>query len=364
MLRVPSGRALRACGMMRAARVAVLAAVLALAGCGNLGYYWQSVGGQFDIWQREVPIERLLADPGIDPALKAQLERALRIRDYASRELGLPDNRSYRSYADLARPFVVWNVFAAPEFSLLPKQWCFPFAGCVNYRGYFSEDEARAMAERLKAEGHDVHVGGVPAYSTIGGFADPVLNTFIRYPEPELARLLFHELAHQVVYVRDDTVFNESFATVVEQAGVARWLAAHGSEADRARHAKLQQFRERFRRLVAQTRSELAALYAADLPAAEKRRRKAEAFAALKQAYAEERRDWGGFPGFDRWFAQPLGNAHLVSVAIYTQQVPAFEALLRQQDNDLGRFYRAVRELAALPAAERRHRLAALAPLL
>jgi len=345
-------------GVMRGA--ALLLAVLALSGCGNLGYYWQSVGGQLQIWQREVPIERILADPAVDAKTRAQLERALRIRDYASRELGLPDSRSYRSYADLARPFVVWNVFAAPEFSIEAKQWCFPFAGCVGYRGYFSEAEASSHAAMLKAEGYDVHVGGVPAYSTIGWFADPVLNTFIHYPEPELARLLFHELAHQVVYVKDDTVFNESFATVVEQVGVARWLAANGSDVDRARFVQLQRFRTDFRELVTRTRSDLAQLYASDASPEEKRRGKEEAFARLKTAYSTQRQNWGGFAGYDRWFAQPLGNAHLVSVAIYTQQVPAFEALLKQQDNDLRRFYAAVRELAELPAAERRQRLAAL----
>ncbi len=336
-------------------------AALLLSGCGNLGYYLQSVQGQFGIWQREMPVERLLEDPALDPQLKAQVERALRIRDYASRELGLPDNRSYRSYADLARPFVVWNVFAAGEFSVEPKRWCFPFAGCVNYKGYFSEAEARSHARLLAAEGHDVYVGGVPAYSTIGWFADPLLNTFIRYPEPELARLLFHELAHQVVYVKDDTVFNESFATVVEQAGVARWLADHGSEADRRRVAQLQRFRDDFRRLVADARATLTALYAGEGSSEEKRRRKVEVFAGLRRTYEAQRLEWGGFAGYDRWFAQPLGNAHLASVAIYTQQVPAFQALLEQQGNNLPRFYAAVRELAALPVDARNARLAALA---
>jgi len=345
---------------MKSILIAGLAALL-LTGCGNLGYYLQSVQGQFGIWQREVPVERLLEDSALDPALKAQIERALRIRDYATRELGLPDNRSYRSYADLARPFVVWNVFAADEFSVEPKQWCFPFAGCVNYKGYFSEAEARGLAQQLAAEGHDVYVGGVPAYSTIGWFADPLLNTFIRYPEPELARLLFHELAHQVVYVKDDTVFNESFATVVEQAGVARWLADHGSTTDRERFAQLQRFRTDFRRLVVEARSALAKIYAGEAGVEEKRRRKAEIFAGLRRAYEAQRLEWGGFAGYDRWFAQPLGNAHLASVAIYTQQVPAFEALLAQQGGDLSRFYAAVRELAALPAGERKARLAALA---
>jgi predicted aminopeptidase len=343
-------------------RAALLLALLMLAGCGNVGYYWQSVGGQMEIWQREAPIERILADPALDPKLKSQLERAVRIRDYASRELGLPDNRSYRSYADLARPFVVWNVFAAAEFSIDAKQWCFPFAGCVGYRGYFSEAEARAYAATLATEGYDVHVGGVPAYSTIGWFADPVLNTFIHYPEPELARLLFHELAHQLLYVKDDTVFNESFATVVEQIGLDRWLDKFGNDADRQRVRQLQRFRTAFRTLVTSARSELAALYAGSATPQEKRQRKAEIFTALRQAYQAQRVNWEGFAGYDRWFAQPLGNAHLASVAIYTQRVPAFEALFVQNGSDLPRFYAAVRELAALPPAERNRRLDALAP--
>lgn len=334
---------------------------LLLAGCGNVSYYLQSVGGQLEIWQREVPVERLLGDPDLSPLLKTQLERALRIRDYASRELGLPDNRSYRSYADLARPFVVWNVFAAAEFSTEPRKWCFAVAGCVGYRGYFSEAEARKHAAALAAEGNDVYVGGVPAYSTIGWFDDPLLNTFIHYPEPELARLLFHELAHQLLYVKDDTVFNESFATVVEQAGIARWLAKHGSDADRARYTQLQRYRADFRTLVTQTRSELAALYAGNATLDEKRRRKAELLAVLQTQYQQRKGDWGGFSGYDRWFAQPLGNAHLASVAIYTQLVPAFEALLAENDHDLPRFYAAVKALAALPADVRNTRLAALA---
>ena len=341
--------------------VMTLVATLLLAGCGNVSYYLQSVGGQLEIWQREIPVERLLQDPDLSPLLKTQLERALRIRDYASRELGLPDNRSYRSYADLARPFVVWNVFAAAEFSIEPRQWCFAVAGCVGYRGYFAEAEARGHASALAAEGDDVYVGGVPAYSTIGWFADPLLNTFIHYPEPELARLLFHELAHQVLYLHNDTVFNESFATVVEQAGVTRWLVAHGTAADRARYLELQRFRADFRTLVTQTRAALAALYAGDAAPAEKRRRKAELLAALQTRYLQRKGDWGGFSGYDRWFGQPLGNAHLASVAIYTQQVPAFEALLAENDNELPRFYAAVKALAALPADARNARLAALA---
>ena len=342
-------------------RAAAMTCVLLLGGCGNLSYYLQSVSGHFEVWRLEVPVEQLLEDPATAPALRTQLESAVRIRSYAARELGLPDNRSYRAYADLARPFVLWNVFAAPEFSVEPRQWCFPVAGCVKYRGYFGEADARAYARDVRAGGDDAYIGGVPAYSTIGWFADPLLNTFIHYPGPELARLLFHELAHQVVYVQDDSVFNESFAVTVEQAGVVRWLAAHGTDADRERYMQLQRYRKDFRALVVATRAELAVLYASAATADEKRRRKAAAFAALKRDYLRRKLEWGGFAGYDRWFAQPLGNAHLASVAIYTQQVPAFEALLVEVENDLPRFYAAVRALADLPAAERHARLAALA---
>lgn len=345
---------------MRAALLALLA--LLLPGCGNFSYYLQSVGGQLAIWQRERPVDQLLDDATVAPPLKSRLARALQIRDFASRELGLPDNRSYRSYADVGRPFVVWNVFAAAEFSVAAKQWCFAVAGCVGYRGYFAEADARRLADTLSAQGYDVYVGGVPAYSTIGWFADPLLNTFIHYPAPELARLLFHELAHQVVYVPDDTVFNESFATVVEQAGAERWLAAHGSESERRQFAQLQQFRAEFRGLVTQTRAELAALYAGSAPVGEKRRRKAELLAVLQERYRQRKGGWGGFSGYDRWFAQPLGNAHLAAVAIYTQRVPAFQALLAREDGDLPRFYAAVQSLAALPADARNRRLDALSP--
>jgi len=339
----------------------VLLLALLLPGCGNVSYYLQSVRGQWEIWQRQVPIDELLSDPQLDPALRKQLQRAVTIRAYASRELGLPDNASYRAYADLARPFVVWNVFVAAEFSVEPRQWCFPVAGCVNYRGYFEESAARGLARELAASGDDVYIGGVPAYSTLGWFSDPVLNTFVHYPETELARLIFHELAHQIVYVKDDTVFNESFATAVEQAGMARWLQTHGTAAQREQYARLQAFRTDFRALILDTREQLRQLYAADLPVAEKRRQKKLALDHLRAAYARQKDSWGGFTGYDRWFAQPLGNAHLASVAVYTQQLPAFKVLLADNGNDLPRFYAAVRALADEPPVRRREQLEALA---
>ena len=265
--------------------VAVVAAACALGGCSAVEFYLQGIAGQADLLARAKPIEEVV-ETTPDPVLRARLARAQAIRAYASRELGLPDNRSYTDYADLGRPFVVWNVFAAPELSLVPRQWCFPVAGCVAYRGYFSESDARAEAARLAANGDDVHVGGVPAYSTLGYFSDPVLSTFIRYREAELARLVFHELAHQVVYVRDDTSFNESFATLVEEEGVARWVAAAGRSRDPAEVAALaadaargQRLRAEFRALMTTTRERLAALYGGTAGDEEKRAGKAAVFA-------------------------------------------------------------------------------------
>ena len=262
-----------------------------LAGCGEIEFYWQGVAGQADLLARAKPIDEVIAATP-DPELKARLARAQAIRAFASRELALPDNRSYTSYADLGRPYAVWNVFAAPELSLTPRQWCFPVAGCVAYRGYFAESDARAEAARLAAAGDDVHLGGVPAYSTLGYFDDPVLSTFVRYREVELARLIFHELAHQVVYVKDDTSFNESFATAVEEAGIARWLAAEAAHRDPVEAAQLaadaargQRLRAAFRALVAATRDRLTALYASAASDAEKRAGKAAAFAAMRAEY-------------------------------------------------------------------------------
>ena len=341
----------------RGRNLAAACLALLLNGCANIGYYLQSVGGQLDIWRRERAIEEVIGDPAAPAALKKKLAQALRIRDFASRELGLPQNHSYRRYADVERPFVVWNVFAAPEFSVEPVQWCFMFAGCVGYRGYFDKTDADRFAADLADRGHDVFVGGVPAYSTLGWFSDPVLNTFIRYPDPEVARLIFHELAHQVVYVRDDSVFNESFAVVVEQEGVRRWLALHGGTQDKTTFERMQEYREGFTRLIGSYREQLEALYRSRLAPGVMRERKAQLFDGLGRDYENLKAGWGGFGGYDRWFAQRPNNAQIASLAIYTQQVPAFQALLRQQGGELARFYAAVKELAALPKEERTARL-------
>lgn len=329
---------------------------LALAGCDAVEFYWQGVAGQLDLVARAQPIAEVVATTG-DDALRARLRRLQAIRAYASSELALPDNRSYTRYTDVGRPFVVWNVFAAPPLSLVARQWCFPVAGCVAYRGYFAEADARAEAQRLAAAGDDVHVSGVPAYSTLGWFDDPALSTFVGWREVDLARLLFHELAHQVVYVRDDTSFNESFATAVEEEGLRRWLAAQGARPDAAALAadaeRGSALRAEFRVLIRRTRERLREVYGSALPDADKQREKTAALAALHRDYAALKQRWGGLPAFDRWFANGANNAGLVAATLYSDRVPAFAALIAQEGGDLRRFYARVQALAALPRAER-----------
>ena len=332
--------------------------LLLLPGCAQYGYYLQSVRGQLDIWSRERPIPDVITDTASPPALRDKLAMALRAREFASTELGLPQNQSYRRYADLERPFVVWNVFAAPEFSTQPVQWCFVMAGCVTYRGYFAKADADAFAAQAGATGHDVYVGGVPAYSTLGWFADPVLNTFVNYPAAELARIIFHELTHQVAYVKDDTVFNESFAVAVEREGVRRWIDKHGSAQDRQLFENQQRYRAEFIALVQTYRGRLDALYQQRIAPEAMREAKQRLFGDMQRDYQQLKASWGGFAGYDRWFAQKPNNALLASVAIYTQRVPAFEALLREQGGDLPKFFAVVKALARQDKAAREAALA------
>ncbi len=349
----------RRAALLLAAAACVAAAV---GGCSTFSYYGQAVRGHLDVMHRAQPIEARLADGTTPPELRAKLARVLEIREFASRELGLPDNGSYRAYADLGRPYVVWNVFAAPEFSVEPRPSCFPIVGCVSYRGYYGEADADAFAAGLRAEGYDVFVYGVPAYSTLGWFDDPVLNTFVRYPDAELARLVFHELAHQLVYVKGDTTFNESFAVAVEEEGVKRWLARYGDERERAAYAVQRARRAEFIRLVLAYRAKLEALYREPLPPEAKRAAKARLLVELEADYRALRDGrWGGWGGYDRWFEKGVNNAQIASVATYEELVPAFRALLARAGGDMGRFYAAVKVLAKLDKAARDEQLAALA---
>jgi len=340
----------------------VLATVLGLGACSTAGYYAQAVSGHLDIVRRARPVSDWVADAQTPAALRERLLLSQRMRDFAVTELKLPDNHSYRNYADLQRSAVVWNVVAAPELSLTLKTWCFPLMGCVGYRGYFSREGADALAAELRAQGLEESVYGVPAYSTLGKTdwlgGDPLLNTFIQGPESELARLIFHELAHQVAYAADDTTFNESFATAVERIGSQRWLQRFGSAQVQAEAQLLERRRRDFRALVHRTRDALNALYASPLDEAAKRERKAALMATLRSDYAALKAGpWGGYAGYDGWFMR-ANNASLGVQAAYDELVADFERLFDACGGDFNRFYERVKALAALPKDERRAKLA------
>ncbi len=346
------------------AATAASVAAVCLTGCANLGYYWQSVSGHVQLMHAARPVDDWLGDEATPAALKDRLALSQRMRSFATSELHLPDNASYRRYADLQRRAVVWNVVAAAPLSLTLKTWCFPVTGCVSYRGYFAEAEARAEAAQLAAQGLEVSVYGVPAYSTLGWMnwagGDPLLNTFIQYPEGELARLIFHELAHQVVYVKDDTVFNESFATAVERLGGMRWLASQAGEAARRDYAALDMRRQQFRALALATRRQLALIYAPNLdPTPDQTAQIASKSIAMQQfrdSYEKLKLTWGGFAGYDAWVAQ-ANNAAFGAQAAYDELVPGFEAVFAREAQDWPRFYDAVRRLSAVTKEERRKAL-------
>lgn len=329
-----------------------------LNGCSSAGYYGQLMQGQWQLLQAREPVAQILADPSRDPRLREQLQRAQAARNFASEHLHLPDNRSYRLYADIGRPLVVWNVFATPEFSLAPLTHCFPIAGCVAYRGYYSQSGARGEAALQKLAGRDVYVGGVEAYSTLGWFDDPILNIMLGWGDERLATLIFHELAHQRVYVKDDTEFNESFATFVEQEGTRQWRAQRGLPPVAS---TLVAQRDQFTALVLATRERLAALYAQPLSAQAMRTGKAAEFERLRREYRQLRDGpWQGDRRFDAWINGPMNNAKLLPFGLYDQWVPAFAGLFRQVAGDWRAFYDRAAALGKLPMDERRAELARL----
>ncbi|WP_287497892.1 aminopeptidase [Pandoraea sp. CB10b_02] len=348
--------ATRACRALAA--VAVNGLLFALAGCSQVGYYAQSINGHFTVLHKAQPVADLLADPSLDPRLRARLVEAEQIRSYAVTSLGEPDNGSYRSYADLKRPFVVYNVFAAPPLSLKLHESCLLVVGCVEYRGYYSRESAEAYAAELHRDGWETFVAGIPAYSTLGYFDDPLLNTFIYLPRAEVARMIFHELAHQILFVRGDTAFNESFAVAVETVGVRRWLSEHPDAA--MEYERYDAHRRQFRKLVDGYRKRLETLYASAASDADKAVQKDALFAAMRADYDALKRSWGGYQGFDLWFASDLNNAKIGSFATYNQWVPAFMALLAQEHDDLPRFYAAVKAMSKRPEAERNAALTTL----
>ena len=342
----------------------VIVAACLTSGCSSVGYMLQAVGGHIELLQRSRPVADVVADPATPRALKDSLALSQRLRDFAVAELKLPDNDSYRRYADLQREAVVWNVVAAPALSLTLKTWCFPVMGCAGYRGYFQRADADAMAAQLQGEGFEVSVYGVPAYSTLGWSnavgGDPLLSTFIRWPEGALAQLMFHELSHQVAYAADDTTFNESFAVAVERIGSRRWLARHASAEVRAAYALAEARREDFRALTLRYRGLLQAAYAGAGDATLQHQRKAAVMGALRIDYAALKAGpWQGYAGYDDWFAK-ANNASFGVLATYNELVPEFENLFQHLGSDFGRFHAEVQALAALPKDQRRARLAAV----
>ncbi|MGG5870421.1 aminopeptidase [Pseudomonas peli] len=335
-----------------------LAATLLLSGCSTLDYYSHLAGGQLQLLQAREPIAELLENPATDPELKQRLALAQQARDFASAQLNLPDNGSYRLYADIQRPFVVWNVFATPEFSLSPELHCFPIAGCVAYRGFYSQGRARGSAALLKQQGLDTYLGGVEAYSTLGWFDDPILNTMLRWSDERLVAVIFHELAHQQLYVADDTAFNESFASFVEREGLRQWRAKQGLQPS---DPQGEQQREQFIALVLASRARLQQLYASDLPPAQMRSGKQAEIARLRAEYhALSAREWGGNGRYDDWINAPINNAKLLPFGLYDQWVPAFAALFERVDRDWPRFYQRVAALGNLAEVERHQALADL----
>jgi len=354
---------------------ALLLAALVMSGCHALSFYGQAIKGQYQIVAHEQKTEKLLADPQTPAPLRAKLQLVQNLRAFAAKDLQLPVDGHYEDYADLHRSFVVWNVEAAPEFSLEPKTWWYPFVGSLEYRGYFAESGAEQYAALLRKKGYDVDVGGVTAYSTLGWFKDPLLNTFIFDPEPDLAETIFHELGHQRVFASGDTDFNEAFATTVGQEGTRRWLRAKGDQAALEKYLTEIRRTVQFARLISSTRERLETLYwnrraeggatgatkeQRALQREELRKQKQVIFGQMRREYAQLKSQWGGDPEYDKWFARPLNNARLNSVAAYYDLVPGFEQLLKQNGGDLGKFYEAADKMANEPKADRQQQLRSL----
>lgn len=359
----------------RRLRTPLLVIVIAAAftGCQTVSYYAQAVRGEGQILTRRQSCEKLLADAKTPVELKAKLQLTAQICEFAKRELKLPVNGHYRHYVDLHRPYAVWNVCAAPEFSLEPKTWWYPIVGSLDYRGFFRERDARKYAANLGGHGFDVSVEGVEAYSTLGWFKDPLLNTFIHHDEAALAEILFHELAHQRLFASGDTDFNEAFATAVGEEGVRRWLSDKNDSAALERYLTTLRRTREFVHLIRATRNKLEILYGDErrpggqikatknlrnVSSDELRREKQRTLDELHRNYERLKADWGGYTGYDEWFAHGVNNAQLNSVATYYDLVPAFERLLQANGGDLEKFYAAAKKLAKLPKAERQRRLA------
>lgn len=338
--------------MIRAVRgidkIGIFLAVAALVSCQTIHFYGQAIGGQMEIVMKSRSNRSVIADASSSPALVRQLKSVEQIRQFASDHLLLPGDESYASYTDLGREHVVWVIYAAPEFSLKPKKWRYPAIGEMDYRGYFNEQDTMALAARLRNERYDVMIGGVDAYSTLGWFHDPILNTFVNYPDVDLAETIFHELTHRKVFHRGDTVFNESLANFISEEGVQRWLRSQGREADLQKYQGRLVRRREFYHEIEIARSRLESLYASGESTSVMRSRKAEILEKLRDQFCELRRRWGGH-GLESWLKEDLNNGHIVSLDLYFQQIPVFQKLLTQCDGDLSRFYQQADRLTLRP---------------
>ena len=356
--------------------VVLLLVVVVVSGCHTLGFYGQAIKGQYQIFANQHSIEDLLAESSTSPELKKRLELLQELRGFAKDELQLPTDSHYRKYVDVKRPYVVWNVEAAPEFSMEPKTWWYPLLGSLSYRGYFSKSGATNYAGYLRTRGYDVSVGGVSAYSTLGWFKDPVLNTFIFEDDADLAEIIFHELAHQRLFARGDTDFNEAFATTVGQEGARRWLTKKGNTAGLQAYLAHLQRSDQFVHLVMKTRTQLETLYGdertsdgrvkarperfSDSPD-QVRRGQQKVFADMQSEFERLKLGWGGDKEYDGYFSHPINNAQLNSVAAYYDFVPGFEQLLSSNGGDLGKFYQAAEKLSKRARPERHEQLRDLA---
>ena len=333
--------------------IILIVSAITVSACSSFGYYMDLMQGHSELMEQRKPVKELLAEKETKPKLRKLLETSQKIRDFASKELDLPENDSYRMYADLKRKYAVWNVVAAKEFSIKPKKWCFLFVGCLSYRGYFSKEAAIAYANKLKAEGYDVYVAGAKAYSTLGWFDDPLLNTMMYKSEANRAGIIFHELAHQVVYIDDDSAFNEAFATAVEQEGIRRWLEKDGNHNKYQKYLLDKKRDTQLNQLLRATRAELKRLYKTKVGDREKRLEKKQIFTHMQKKYQQLKKSWGGYKAFDNWMNQDLNNSHLLLIATYHDLVPTFKVMLRNENYNLKRFYFVVKQFGKLNKEKR-----------
>lgn len=337
--------------MRRRFRILLVIPVCAAVNSCAMPFYWQAIGGEIEMLRKRTPIEEVLEDPTQSKRVKAALSGVADIRRFAAETLELPANDSYTTYADLGRRYVVWNVVATPEFSIVPKHWCFPFAGCVSYRGFFNEEKARRYQKALQKRGLDTYLGGSTAYSTLGYFNDPILNTMIEGGEQYIASVLFHELAHQRLYVKSDSAFSEAFAMAVEEYGTERWLESRGDVKALERYRTRLRRRSEFSELVAKQQHRLREVFALPISAEEKRVAKAAAYAQMRNDYGVLKASWNGVSDYDSWFEQPLNNAALAAVATYRRWLPVLKARLARQG--IPAFYSDMERLASMSTSDR-----------